>query len=112
MGALFYRHRTDEEGHVIYLFMAHPRSIELFCKYHDILLLDCTYRTNRYKIPLLNIVSCTGMNTTIQLALVFLCSETKNDYIWALTILQKMLGKGPFPAVMVTDREQALILAA
>ena len=30
IGALFYQHRTDEEGHVTYLFIAHPRSIELF----------------------------------------------------------------------------------
>lgn len=44
-GALFYRHRTDE-GHVTHLFIAHPRSIELFREHHDILL-DCTYRTNR-----------------------------------------------------------------
>ncbi len=73
------------------------------------LLLDCTYRINRYKMPLLNIVGCTGMNTTIQLALVFLCSETENDYIWALTGLREMLREGPFPIVMVTDREQALI---
>lgn len=111
-GALFYQHRTDEEGHVTYLFIAHPRSIELFREHYVILLLDCTYRTNCYKMPLLNIIGCTGMNTTIKLALVFLCSETEDDYTWTLRGLRKMLGEGPFPAVMVTDREQVLILAA
>lgn len=45
--------------------MAHLRSIELYCKYHDILLLNYTYCTNRYKIPLLNIIGCISMNTTI-----------------------------------------------
>lgn len=63
-------------------------------------------------MPILNIIGCTGMNTTIKLALVFLCSETEDDYIWTLRGLRKMLGEGPFPAVMVTDREKALILAA
>lgn len=63
-------------------------------------------------MPLLNIVGCTGMNTTIQLALVFLCSETEDGYIWALRGLREMLEEGLFPAVMVTDRERALILAA
>ena len=110
-GALFYQHRTDEEGHVTHLFIAHPRSIELFHEHHDILLLDYTYRTNRYKMPLLNIVGCTSMNTTIQLVLVFLCSKTKDDYICALTGLREMLEEGPFPAVMVRDRKRALILA-
>lgn len=91
--------------------MVYLRSIDLFSKYHDILLLDYTYRTNYYKMSLLNIVGCTSMNTTIQLALVFLYSETENDYIWVLIGLREMLEKGPFPAVIATDQERALILA-
>lgn len=97
-------------GHVTHLFIAHPTSINLFRQHHDILLLDCTYRTNRYKMPLLNIAGATGMNTTLQLALVFLYAETKDDYIWALTSLQDMLNPdGNSPSVIVTDRERALI---
>lgn len=42
---LFYRHRKDEKGYFTYLFIAHPRSIELFRERHDILLLDFAYRT-------------------------------------------------------------------
>lgn len=70
VGDLFYRHKKDENGHIAYLFMAHPKSLELFKQHNDILLLNCTYHTNRYKMPLLNIVGSIGMNTTIQLALV------------------------------------------
>lgn len=78
-GALFYQYCTNKKGHVTHLFMVHPRSIELFSEHHDILLLDYTYCTNCYTIPLFNIVGCKDMNTTIQLALVFLCSESEND---------------------------------
>ena len=63
-------------------------------------------------MPPISIVCYTGMNTTIQLTLVFLCSETKDDYIWALTGLREMSEEGLFPASMVTDLERALILAA
>lgn len=108
----FHQHKTDENGHVTHLFIAHPTSISLFRQHHDILLLDCTYRTNRYKMPLLNIAGATGMNTTLQLALVFLCAETKEDYTWALTSLQDMLSPdGNSPSVIVTDRERAPISA-
>lgn len=62
-------------------------------------------------MPFLNIVGCTSMNTIIQLALVFLYSKTKNNYIWALIGLQEILGEDVFPIVMVTNQEQALILA-
>lgn len=34
------------------------------------------------------------------------------SYIWVLTGLREMLEKDPFPSVIVTDREQPLILAA
>lgn len=75
----FYRHKTDENRHVAHLFIAHPMSIRLFRQHHDILLLDCTYRTNRYKMPLLNIAGAMGMNTALQLALVCLFAETEED---------------------------------
>lgn len=108
----FHRHKTDDNGHLTHLFIALPTSISLFRQHHDILLLDCTYRTNRYKMPLLNIAGATGMNTTLQLALVFLCAETKEDNTWALTSLQDMLSPdGNSPSVIVTDRERALISA-
>lgn len=63
-------------------------------------------------MPILSIVGYTGMNSTFQLALVFLCSETEDEYIWALTGLREMSEEGLFPAVMVTDREKALMLTA
>lgn len=108
----FHRHKTDENGHVTHLFIAHSTSISLFCQHHDIFLLDCTYRINRYKMSLLNIAGATGMNTTLQLALVFLCAEIEEDYTWALTSLQVMLSSdGNSPSVIVTDRERALISA-
>ena len=115
VGGLFYRHKTDENGHISHLFMAHPKSLKLFKQYHDILLLDCTNRTNRYKMPLLNIGGSTGMNTTIQLALVFMKSETESDYVWALLALREIFGEedpSVYPRVIVTDKERALISAS
>ena len=115
VGGLFYRYKTDENSHITHLFMAHPKSLKLFKQHHDILLLDCTYRINRYKMPLLNIVGSTGKNTTIQLALVFMNSETESDYVWALLALREMSGEdnsSVYPRVVVTDRERALISAS
>lgn len=45
-------------------------------------------------MPILSIVGYTGMNSTFQLALVFLCSETEDEYIWALTGLREMSEEG------------------
>lgn len=63
-------------------------------------------------MSLLNIAGTTGMNIALQLALVFLYTKTEEDYIWALTSLQEMLGPdGNSPSVMVTGRERALVSA-
>jgi len=39
-------------------------------------MLDYTYKTNYYDIPLLNVIGIIGNNTTIYLVNVFLSSET------------------------------------
>lgn len=67
-----------------YLFIAHPRSIEIFKKNLDVILIDCTYKTNCYSYLYYNIVSVTGMNTTIELALCFLAVEKEYNYEWLI----------------------------
>ena len=46
--SFFYRYSVDEGNHLHQLFLAHPKSISLFKDFHDIIMLDCTYKTNRY----------------------------------------------------------------
>ena len=64
-------------------------------------------------MPLLDMVGCTSLHTTFYVALVFLSAERQEDYIWALTALNNALQKHEIipPAVVLTDREAALINA-
>jgi hypothetical protein len=71
-------------GRLKHLYMAHPDAIKAYKKNSDILLLDCTYKTNKFKMPLLNIGSVTPNKCTIQTALVFLSGEKEEDYHWAM----------------------------
>lgn len=93
------------------LFYMHPTAIRLWKENPDVLLLDCTYKTNRFNMPLLNICGVTGNNKTPQFALCFLSSEQEVDYDWALTQLRKCMVKYDIqePKTMITDREIALI---
>jgi len=63
-----FNYRTDNIGRITHLFFAHPKSIELFNRYPHVLLLDCTYKTNKFKLLLLNIVGITCLNTTFHVA--------------------------------------------
>ena len=84
--------------------MAHPTSIRLAGRYCGILL-DCTYKTSKFRMPLLSIVGQTWMNSTFYLAFVYLSAEGKTDYIWALEQLRNMLVQTT--DVLVTDRDLA-----
>jgi hypothetical protein len=56
-----------------------------------VIMMDCTYRTNRFNIPPLNIDGVTGMNTTIHIAQVLIEGETAPDYEWALRKLADLM---------------------
>jgi hypothetical protein len=100
-------------GHLQRLFYAHPASVALWKKHPDLLLLDSTYKTNRFRMPLLNIGGVTGNNKTIQIAVAFLNAEKEEDYTWAMGCLRKVMINHAIeePSVVITDRELALMNA-
>ena len=103
--------KVDHDGELKALFFCHSCSIKLLSKYHYLLLLDCTYKTNKYKMPLLHITGITGSSKTFSVAFCFLSHETQDYYNWALQCLLTVFESNniPIPTVFVTDREQALI---
>ena len=59
------RYQLDDKGHVTHLFFIHPRSLEIWKTHYDVLLLDCTYKTNKFRMPLLNYVFATDLHTNV-----------------------------------------------
>ena len=109
----FYRDTRDEQGRLTGLFLAPYHSLNRWHKHYEVLILDCTYKTNRFNMPLLNICAATRDNKTFSVASIFLNGETESHYRWAvslLLILCEMQGI-PFPKVTVTDRDIALLKA-
>ena len=90
------------------LFFAHPDSIRMFKAFPDVLLMDCTYRTNRFNMSFLEVVGMTSTNQTYCLGFVFMSDETQESYIWALEKFKVTLEGCILPRVFVTDREMAL----
>ncbi|KAK8942675.1 hypothetical protein KSP39_PZI009519 [Platanthera zijinensis] len=71
----------------------------------SVFLLDCTYKTNRYRLPLLCIIGVTSTNNS------FMSNEVQGSYIWALDCFRSVLDQQNLPTVLVTDREVALMNA-
>jgi MULE transposase domain len=93
-------------GRISHIFFTHSTLLLLLKKFPTVLLMDYTYKTNRFKLPLLNIVGSTNLNTTFFVAMVFLSVETDADYMWAMIVLKSILVQPDFtlPSVIITDR--------
>lgn len=75
--------------------------------------MDCTYKSNKYWLLLLNIVrTTTCLNTTFYIIFEFLFQEKKEDFIWFFTILCTLYRQLDLknPKVIVTGQDIALIV--
>ena len=71
--------------------------------------MDNTYKTNRYKLPLLHIVGISPWHTTFTSAYCFMSTEGSSDYTWALEALKNALRIDlERLKVIVTDNEDGL----
>ena len=108
----WWRMDTNDKGQVSHFFFATPTSVELLRDYPEVILMDCTYKTNRFGMPLLVVVGMTPLLTTFYAAFVFLRGEKQQDYAWALARLHELyetaIGRPAGPTTVLTDRDQAL----
>ncbi len=73
-----------DSPHIHRLFFAHQESISLLEDFPYVLLADCTYKMNQFKMPLFNIIGMTLVNSTFHFGFAFLAEEKEEDYVWAL----------------------------
>ncbi|KAJ9552782.1 LOW QUALITY PROTEIN: hypothetical protein OSB04_016827 [Centaurea solstitialis] len=93
------------------LFFAHPISLDIWRAFPHVVLMDATYSTNQYKMPLLEIVGVTSTNMTFCIVFIYVSNERESSYAWALDCLKLTMNGCICPRVIVTNRELSLIKA-
>ncbi|XP_026442840.1 uncharacterized protein LOC113342544 [Papaver somniferum] len=73
-----YDEKTNE---VTDLFFAHHKFVKLAQSFHEFLIPDCTFKTNRYKLPIFQMVSHTSTGATFTVAVAFLSREQEENYV-------------------------------
>ncbi|KAF3901952.1 hypothetical protein ABW20_dc0100979 [Dactylellina cionopaga] len=106
----FFRYQHDDMNQITHLFYAFKDAIALARAYNVVFLLDSTYKTNVFKMPLLHCVGTTSTYHTFTLFICFMRAEKEADYAWAISIMRELLGDTA-PKALVTDRELALMNA-
>jgi hypothetical protein len=99
------------DGRVTAVFFAHPDSLRYLRAYPEVLFLDCTYKTNKYSMPLLDMIGVDATRRSFCIAFAFLSGETEVDYMWALERLKSLYeyANATLPSVILTDRCLAVI---
>ena len=90
---------------IVGVYFMHKDSVGLCKAYGTVFLMDCTYKTNKFQMPLLNIVGIASTYQTFNAGFVFLNEENEESYTWALEKFSRVIS----PAIICTDRELALM---
>ncbi|KAI8559843.1 hypothetical protein RHMOL_Rhmol04G0206500 [Rhododendron molle] len=101
--------RKDDNDCVKDLFWSHPTSGDMLRAFPQVLLMDCTYKTNRYRFPLLQIIGVTSTERTFSATFAFINREKEKNYTWMLENLKSMMDPDALPGIIVTDWELALM---
>ena len=75
-----------------------------------VFLIDSTYKTNRYRLQLLDFVGVTPTGMTFYAGFAYLEGEHVNNVVWALKHFRGLfLRRDALPGVIVIDRDLALM---
>lgn len=72
----------------------------------DIVLIDSTYRRNRFNMPLVNVIGVNNYGKNILLAFGLLSDEKTDSYEWLLSKLKDFWRKSP--QLMISDECDAI----
>jgi hypothetical protein len=93
------------EGVVDCMFFMHQSSVSMCQTFGTVFLLNCTYKTNKFGMPLLNVVGITSTYATFNADFAFLHAENEEVYAWVLEQFFEVVT----PKVLCTNRELALM---
>ncbi|XP_078160178.1 protein FAR1-RELATED SEQUENCE 5-like [Carex rostrata] len=109
-GGFIYDVEHDTSSTITHLFLIHPISITMVKNFSSIFIMDCTHKTNKYKMPLFNIIGVSCFNKTFYARFAFLKNEKEDDFLWALSKFKKVLDEENQHSVIISDRCQAFIM--
>ena len=93
---------------------AYKECIQVWKDHPDVLIMDCTYKTNHLNLPLLQITGVTCVGTNLSVAFALISAEDEQGFSWPLQILKSWARKYeiPEPRVVVSDFDKAYKNAA
>jgi hypothetical protein len=102
----FHQQYTNDAGQLTGLFFAFEEGITLGKRFNTVFLVDATYKTNRFKLPLVHFVGVNCFKKSFSACFMFISKEDELQYHCAMQSFKNCFGINP--KVFVTDKEDAL----
>jgi hypothetical protein len=108
----YYKYRIISLKHKItHLFFVKKHTSKLLKNNWEVFLMNCIYKTNKYKLLLFVIVDHIFLSIISYVDFAFLTRETEENFAWVLKTLQKYLKKKNIlvSKILMTNRDVKLI---
>jgi MULE transposase domain len=102
----YHRHFVSATGELSGLFFAFEEAITLGKRFKTTFVVDATYKTNRFKLPLLHFIGIDCFGGSFSACFMLMAKEDQAEYLRALECFRECFGIDP--EVFVTDKEDAL----
>jgi len=105
-----FHYALDDHDRLERVLFFHNESLQLLRLFPRSYVLDSTYSTNRFNLPLLDIVGFTATNRSFVIGQAFLTHEEEEDYIWVLNWIRDLYEEYslPTPESITTDKAGGL----
>jgi hypothetical protein len=102
----FHKKIINDGGSLTSLFFSFEEGIALAKRFNTVFVVDATYKTNRFKLPLLHFIGIDCFNRSFSAGFMLMSKEDNSEYKRALESFRDCFGVNP--SVFVTDNEEAL----
>ena len=109
----FYVFEKNDLNQIIHFFFVKDIQQSLLKKNHEILIMNCIYKINKYRMFLFIISNQTAMTIYFYVVFCFIVKETNSDYCWIFIQLKILYMRLKFsnPTVFVIDMKKTLIFS-
>ena len=96
-----------------FLFFYQKSSQKILKLNHEMLILNATYKTNKYKLPLFVITDVTTLNNFFYVNFTFIKSKYISNYVWVMKQLKALYNELdiPYSKMLLTNAQETLINA-
>ncbi|XP_074283941.1 protein FAR1-RELATED SEQUENCE 5-like [Silene latifolia] len=104
----FYRLKFGADGRLCHVFWRDSMMKEDYLLYHDVLIFDTTYRTNKYNLICGPLIGINNHWSNIMFGFAFISNEQDESFEWLFNAFKESMGEDVLPVTIFTDQDLAM----